>query len=119
MYISKLLNAIVISAAIAVFGPAAMAHADEARIVGRVAHGSDESTVRVCFKHDVEFKSGEEYVVVRHTPRLTSPKATPILESARVGVLRITATGDGHCGRAIVVSGSARWLDWVSREVGS
>jgi hypothetical protein len=119
MYISELVNTIVISAAIGVFGPAATAYADEGTIIGRIAHGSDDSAVRVCFKHDVAVKSGEELAVVRHTLRPTSPKATPIFESAQVGVVRIATTGDDHCAGAVLVSGSAKWLDWVSIKAGS
>jgi hypothetical protein len=114
MYISKLVNTIVISAAIGIFGPAAAAHADEGTIIGRVAHGGDDSAVRVCFKRDVEVKLGEELAVVRHTLRPTSPKATPIFESAQVGVLRIATADDDHCVSAVLVSGSAKWLDWVA-----
>jgi hypothetical protein len=119
MYISKLVNTIVVSTAIGVFGPAAMAHADEGTIVGRVAHGGSDSSVRVCFNEGVDFKSGDELAVIRHTSRTTSPKTTPILESARVGVLKIDAPRDGHCASATLVSGSARWLDWVSVAAGS
>jgi hypothetical protein len=118
VYISQLVNTIIISAALGVFGPAATARADEGRIVGRVAPGGDDSAVRVCFTHDVEVKSGEEYAVVRHTLRAASPKAVAIVDSAQVGVLRIATTGDDHCASAVLVSGSAKWLDWVSIKAG-
>ena len=119
MRISKLVNTIVISAAIGLFGQAETAHADEETIIGRVAHGGDDTAVRVCFNHDIAVQSGEELAVVRHTLRPTSPKTTPTFESAQMGVLRITASGDGHCASAVVVSGFARWLDWVSIKAGS
>ena len=118
MCMRSIVNAIVCATAIAALAVAPMAHADDGKIVGRVARGGDDSAVRVCFKHDVEVKPGQEFAVVRHTVRTTSPKSAPIQESARVGVLRIAA-GDDHCRRAVVVSGSARWLDWVSMQAGS
>jgi hypothetical protein len=115
MYISKLINNAVIVASIGAFVPATTAHADEGAIIGRVTHGGD-SSVRVCFKQDVSVEPGEELAVIRHTLRTTSPKAAPILESAHVGVVRIAKTGDGHCASAVLVSGSAKWLDWVAVE---
>lgn len=119
MRMRSIVNAIVCCMALAASAVAPMAHADDGKIVGRVARGGDDSAVRVCFKHDVEVKLGQEFAVVRHTLRTSSPKSTPIQQSARVGVLRIAAAGDDHCRRAEVVSGSARWLDWVSMQAGS
>jgi hypothetical protein len=119
MCISKLVYTLVIAAAMAGLGPAATAHADEGTIIGRVAHGGGDSAVRVCFNRDVEVKPGEELAVVRHSLQPASPKATAVLESAHVGVIRIAAPGDDHCASAVVVSGSAKWLDWVSSGGGS
>lgn len=119
MCIAKLASTIVISGAIGLFGPTATALADPGTLIGRVVHGGDGSAFRVCFKHDVEVRSGEALAVIRHTSRSTSPKGSLMLESARVGVLRITASGDDHCASAVLVSGSAKWLDWVSIEAGS
>jgi hypothetical protein len=114
MCISKLVNTIVIAAAIGVFGIAATAHANGGTIIGRVAHGGSDPAVRVCFNRDIAVQPGDEFAVVRHTLRPTSPKAAPIFESAQVGVLRIAAPTKGSCATAVVVSGSAQWLDWVS-----
>ena len=119
MSIGKILNTIVCFSAIAACAASHTAQADDGSIVGRVARGGDDSSVRVCLTHDIEVKSGQELAVVRHSLRTTSPKATPILESAPVGVLRISGADAGHCVRAVIVSGSARWLDWVSAQVGS
>jgi len=116
MYISKLVVNAVIAASIGVFAPAATLHADAGAIIGRVAHGGSDASVRVCFNKDVNVKAGEELAVVRHTLRSTSPKAAPILESAHVGVVRIAMPGDSRCASAVLVSGSAKWLDWVTVE---
>ena len=116
MYTSKLANIVVIAASISAFAPAATVYADEGASIGRVAHGGDNSSVRVCFKRDVKVESGEELAVIRHTLRPTSSKAAPILESAHVGIVRITRPGDRRCASADLVSGSAQWLDWVAVE---
>ena len=119
MRTSKLVNTIVVSGAIAGLSLAALVHADEGTIIGRVARGADDSAVRVCFNRGAEVKAGEELAVVRHSLRPASPKATPVLESAQVGVLRIAAPGNGQCASAVLVSGSVKWLDWVSSGAGS
>jgi len=118
----KILNriaSVVAIAAIAACSASRAAQADAGTIIGRVARGGDDSSVRVCLTHDIEVKSGQKFAVVRHTLRTTSPKAPPVLESAHVGVLRIAGAGTGHCVRADILAGSARWLDWVSMQAGT
>ena len=116
---SKPVSTFVVSAAIVAFGLALPVRADEGAIIGRIARGADDAAVRVCFNRGVEVKSGEELAVVRHSLRPTSPKATPVLQAAQVGLLRIAAPSKGQCANAVLVSGSAKWLDWVSTEIGS
>ena len=114
MCTSKLVNNVVIALSIGVFAPAAAVHADEGAIVGRVARRGSDSGIRVCFKQDAKVESGEELAVIRHTLRPTSPKAGPIFESTDVGVVKIAIQDERHCASAVLVSGSARWLDWVA-----